>query len=219
MPSRKISSRHWTNVEVLLDRIANPKPVLEAIGFQLKASSQKAFLDQALGDIAWEERYPDQAEPFINIAGALSDLRKGTNIRKRRFDRRPALIDNGLLRNSQVVSFGSGPRAIYRQNMVTVSSKKKYAAAHQWGGVSTQNVTKTALNNLRIWLEKQGKQEGEEAKATWSKKLGFLKHISALSTTHVQRPFLGITDDDAKAITDLVVEFLTPEDEFLGPIT
>ena len=102
-------------------RLENPEPALRAVGALMVAASQLAFRQQRLGDIKWPERYPNQQEPFINIAGMLADLGQGSAIKERRFQRRPALIDRGQLRDS--ITFAATSKS------VRVGSSKDYAAA------------------------------------------------------------------------------------------
>ena len=81
-------------------RLEDPRPALERVGALMLAESQKSFDDQAYGPERWPERYEGQPEPFINVAGALSDVARDRQIKGRRFDRRPALVDVGILRGS-----------------------------------------------------------------------------------------------------------------------
>ena len=71
----------------LKERVDDVRPALKQMGAIMLATSQKAFADQAYGPERWPERYEGQPEPFISVAGALSDLIRDRQIKNRRFDR------------------------------------------------------------------------------------------------------------------------------------
>lgn len=173
-----------------------------ALGF---ASSQKAFEEQALGDISWPPRYPGMRDPFINIAGALQDFNEGRRAPKPvRFQDRPALVDEGQrggLWGS--ISFRTeGPKkAVW-------GSAKEYASLHQeQGSRSIQPVTETAKDGIRAWLygrsqrmrlrDRSGRKvEGPQSiqKRQYASKLAPLLSRLFWVTKIAWRPFLGITD-------------------------
>lgn len=163
----------------------------------MAAGSERAFLDQRFGSFAWPERYPNQSEPFINIAGAVSDFARGmSRPLSRRFDRRPALSDTGTLANSitsQLVGLDS----------VEVGTTVEYASIHQSGGVSIMKIDQATKKRMNKWLFTV---EGEPYRG---KMLILVQPNSTqLDTVVAQRPFVGITDEIE---TDLVAMI---EEEF-----
>ena len=187
----------------LLGRLKNPQPVLKTVGLLLVAQGQEAFKAQRFGAFKWAHRYKGSPGKYINAAGALADLAKGGNIKKRRTaDRVPALADTGLLRKSltsKTTSFSEkGAFAIeYGTNM-------PYAGMHQKGGYSRINVTSKMIDKLHKWLSKQNEPD------YWDR-FGSLFDGSG---THVwrtklhKRPFIGITDKYATQISSEVARVL-----------
>ena len=175
--------------------VNNPARLLKQIGVILVASSQKAFDDQKFGDIEWDERYPNQDEPKLNLAGALSDLNKGSAIKARRFVARPAGVDTGTLRRS--VAF----RVNETRDEVEVGSTVEYAGKFHGGGESTQAVTGTAR---RLFAREFGRSTGQRREAL--KRLSSVVKRDSLTTRSKARPFVGITDESAAKIDSLIRE-------------
>ena len=177
--------------------IADKRSILEQIGALMEAESQEAFARQRLGDIRWEPRYPNQGDPFINVAGAVSDFAKGaTEPRSRRYQRRPAAMDTGEMQNSV-------RSRVVDDESVEVGSNLKRAPFHQFGLVSTQEVTQEMKNAIaRFLLSDRGAQYRE--------KLSFLTlpNTNRLDTEIVARPFLGVTPELEEDIPVLVEEHL-----------
>lgn len=171
--------------------LIRPGKVLERIGAILEAGSQDAFLEQAFGDFRWPGRYPNQADPHINVAGALGDFAKGRSEPKsRRFDRRPALRDTGAL-------LGSIRSQVVSDEVVEVGSTLPYAAMHQFGGTSSIPIDKATKQRIVKWLLKPA---GEPHRGNLSP----LLTKDTLDTEVVQRPFLGVTDEMETDIHDTV---------------
>lgn len=175
--------------------VGNPVRLLKGIGAILVASSQKAFEDQKFGDIEWDERYPNQDEPKLNLAGALSDLNKGSGIKARRFVARPAGVDQGILRRS--VAF----RVSETRDEVEAGSTVEYAGKFHGGGESTQVVTDTAR---RLFAREFGRSTGQRREAL--KRLSSIVKGDSLTTRSKARPFVGITDESAAKIDSLIRE-------------
>lgn len=91
----------------------------------MESVSQRAFRDQALGDIKWPERYPNQDDPFVNVAALVNWTNEGGSILSRFFDRRPAIVGTGDLRNSMSATVSG--------STVEHGSKLPYAGIHQYG--------------------------------------------------------------------------------------
>ena len=194
-------------------KLEDPAPILRSIGAKLLADAQRAFRDQQLGEVSWPARYPSQEEPFINIAGALSDLERGPNVRPANFSRRPALMTTGNLARS----LSSASKAVSRPSKfsVEIGTTVPYAPIHQWGGESIQNVSETARKNLAKYSRRQrgAARRGKgirgvllAAKNEAIKKLGFLFSVDQLRTNVAQRPFLGVTDQAEDEIRQIIEE-------------
>lgn len=169
---------------------------LVQIGALLESQAQRAFQEQKLGDERWEPRYPNQSEPFMNIAGAVSDWNRGAKIKSRRFQRRPAGIDTGALRGSV--------RSEVVGDEVRAGSRLPYASQFQFGGISILKVTKSAKQEAaRFLLTAKGKQ--------FRDKLTFIlnPNLNQLDTELVPRPFLGITSETEEDIQSAVQESLS----------
>lgn len=146
----------------LRKKIENPSRLMKRLGKEIVAESQKAFRNQSLGEIQWDERYPNQTSPFINYAGALMDLGKGPSIKSRRFDRRPALIDTGMLLGSIAVDKQEKP------NVIRAGTTREGMAIHQWGGTTRMRITETMIANLEKLLE----ESKPKARAAYRWKFG-----------------------------------------------
>ncbi len=182
-----------TNVVALKRNLDNPAKVLKQIGAILVSRSQRTFRDQRLGTFRWPERYPGQKGARINVAGAARDLSKGGQIKKRRFQPRPALTDTGALKRSV------NSQAVLLEGKFTVSlgSALSYAAKHQFGGTSKLPVTETTKKNLAKFLKKKSNREKFAS-------LGFLFQRTELSTKINRRPFVGVTAQDQEDIVRIV---------------
>jgi phage gpG-like protein len=209
-------------LKLLVDRLGSADRPLKQIGIYLVNQAQDAFVRQGLGEIEWPERYPNQSEPFVNVAGLVSDFNSGKSEPKaNRFDRRPAAMESGTLAGSITFTvFG---------DHVSVGTNVPYAPLHQYGGKSRQPVTPEAKARLGKWFEKRGrKAKKERAKARTEttnplardvakpdplvEKLRFLLTTDELETEVVQRPFLGITDEVEREIRDVVEAWAVGEE-------
>lgn len=184
-------------------RLRNPAPAARMIGLLLVSESVKAFTDQRLGDVRWPERYPNQPEPFVNVAAVLEKANRGRKPRPGDFSRRPALLSTGTLQKS-VASQLRGP------GTVEVGSQVPYAAIHQFGGTSVQSVTATAKLTLRSWLYTPKGRLRKEA-APYAEKLSPLLSKDRHETSIFPRPFVGVTEEAGAKITDIVEHFVAEE--------
>ena len=175
----------------------NARPILERIGAIMEAGSQQAFDEQRFGSFAWPERYPNQSSPFISVAGALADFAEGKSEPKgRRFDRRPALRDRGIL-------IGSIRSRVVGTETVEVGSTVPYAATHQWGLISSQPVTKETKQRIAKWLLKP---KGAPFRSKMTPLLA--KNRTTWDTQVNQRPFLGVTaqmENDIQATVETMI--------------
>lgn len=214
-------------IQTLLQR---PERVLKQIGAVVLADAQKAFRDQALGEIRWAARYPRQSSPHVNIAGIVADFTAGRkNPPPRRFDNRPAGIDTGLTLRSLSPSKSISTSGY----VVTIKSSSPNAAKINSGGTSRQTITKVVKDLLNTWMKKERKAYNRKVKkglkdksilsgtATVKKaglrfgavqKLGFLFSKKVLVTNVGKRPFLGITDEGKKKILQILTgQFLATQ--------
>jgi phage gpG-like protein len=187
--------------------LANGKPLMKQIGILGVAASQKAFRMQALGDIKWPARYPNQAAPKFNIAGALMDWKSGRpNPKNNRFQDRPALFDTGAMKDKLSYTV-SGPLS------VKWGSPQTYAALHQEGGEVTIPYDDATAKRISEWLYKKAPQKGKmftgvlrtnkvkTGNVGWGMKTRaeYAKHVRPLINSRVweqniiARPFVGVT--------------------------
>lgn len=183
-------------------RLEDLRPALTQMGAIMLAASQKSFADQAYGPERWPERYEGQGDPFINVAGSLSDLLRDRKIKDRRFDRRPALVDTGMLRNS--LTFG-----VKGKRSVSVGTTDPKAPKHLFGQTSTQLVTDVARKRLTKEYRRLKRQGGTKFEAV--KKLGFLHTVGSLDTNIQQRVFLGFFPDLERDLAGIVEDHIAGE--------
>lgn len=208
--------------------LQNPRRLLKRIGLVLLARAQRAFSEQRLGDVPWLQRGPSQGEPYINVAGALTDLNEGGQIKERRFQRRPALVDTGTLRRS----LAEGESMSFPDKLtVAVGTTVPYAGVHQKGGQTDpipvtveakQALAKQLRTGRRRLAAAAGRaragiaaeslaaaieEAGVQAQRTQAiAKLAFLFEAEELTIDVPARPFLGITDEDQESINELIEE-------------
>lgn len=184
--------------------LADPARVMGVIGEIAVARSKRSFKDQTSPDgEPWPHRYPNQSADFLNIAGAIEDLRSGPRIKKRRYDRRPAGRDTGNLVNSITFTVNG--------TELMVGSNAPYAAKFHFGGSSTQSLGGAVRANLKTLLGRQRKRrrragrtrQGHMGAASQSEgrtieelRLGPLFGRTSWTTTSPPRPFVGLNDAD-----------------------
>ncbi len=188
----------FIDIDDLRDRLENLEPLLNSIGALLLETTETAFEEERFGDIRWPERYAGQADPFINIAGALADLSTGPRIKARRFDRRPALQDTGRLR-------GSFRFEVTADDTVTAGTTVDYAPTHHIPLISSQPVSAQAKENLKTVIRRDGK--GSKRRVLL--KLVFLLNEDTLETQVAWRPMVGTTDQTEADIRQLTLDFLS----------
>lgn len=124
--------------------VRNPLGILKAIGAVVVSYAKQCFERQAFGKDRWPERYPNQAEPFINVAGAVQDLAQGPSIKQRRFQRRPAGIDRGYSGGLA----GSITFRVVGEKILEVGSPMDHASTINRGGVSLMRISDVVRKNL-----------------------------------------------------------------------
>lgn len=126
---------------VLRKRLESTRPVLQGIGRVILDDVRNNFKQQKFDGRKWPARYPSlRGKTKINIAGVISDFKKGKIPGSKRFEGRPALKDTGALMRSFRISA--------EQNSVTVKSNVSYADVHQRGGDVSISITKPARKGL-----------------------------------------------------------------------
>lgn len=132
--------------------------IMRSMGLLLVSASNLAFVNQKWERTKWKGRM------IPNLPGILSDLAAARTPPARRFQGRPALIDNGDLRRSiSVRTVGT--------DHVTVGTVKPYAAALHFGKPSkTSPVTKLVQERLAEWISKN-----ESAGSKAAKRLAMLR--------------------------------------------
>jgi len=199
-------------IKALREQLKNPDAplisgngLMKQIGILGVAASQKAFRVQALGDIKWEPRYPNQKSPKFNIAGALMDWKSGrASPKNNRFQDRPALIDTGSMKDKLSYNV-SGPLA------VKWGSPQSYASLHQEGGEVSIPYDDATAKRIMEWLYKKPPQKKKMFTGvlrTNKVKTGlsgttnrndYAKHVRPLifnrvwEQTIIARPFVGVT--------------------------
>lgn len=195
-----------SRVEVLNRGLRDLAPAMKRIGILLVGRSKEAFTTQRRGGFAW----PGRAVP--NVPGILRDLERGTNIKARRFQDRPALKDTGALRRSiawkpmtdHTLVFGLPGAA---------DSIRAYGQRHQLGGTETIRVTATMRANLAKWLRRERKarakrtrlqQEGRTLSKADPNALGWLFNTPEVEITVPSRPFILVTALEREEINAIV---------------
>ena len=226
MPFNLDTASILKQIQLLRAQLKDPnKPLLSGktlmkwIGALGVASSQKAFREQALGDIKWEPRYPGQDPPKFNIAGALMDWKAGRKSPKPdRFQDRPALIDEGMRGGMQ----GSLTFEVTGPLSVSWGSGKPYAEKHQKGGATAIAYDDATRKRISEWLYKKPPQKRKATKGTLrtnkvnvgygrsTTRNEYAKHVAPLVNSNlwkqriIARPFVGVTDELAGDINSAV---------------
>lgn len=189
-----------------------PDRVLAAIGVHMVAGARKSFREQQAPDgTPWPERYPNQTDDlYLNVAGALQDLRTGTNIKKRRYDKRPAGVDTGELRRRLVYDV--------RGQELVVGADVPYARRVHFGGESSIPLDAQLIANLAQLLRSKRRSAKRKARrdGTLGVRGGAPLHAEELrlgpvigkyrsgertwTTTSEPRPFFGLSQRDEQRL-------------------
>ena len=180
-------------VDEMIAKIKNLEPVLKTIGKEMEIESHRAFLntEQKFGSFDWPPRYGGIPFPAkINYAGALQDLTDGPKVQNRRFDDRPALrSDTSSLMKS--INFQVMDKV--RVRVGPTGPPATYAAKHQWGLKSTQDIPDSAIDKLDKQIDKETNEERLDGLHALRARL--VRDGSVLTTEVQKRPFLGVTDE------------------------
>jgi len=188
--------------------LEDPEPLRKMLGALVVAQAQRAFREEAFDGEKWLERYPNQQDPVVNLAGVVADLSRGLDTPKpHRFERRPVGKDEGDLWQS--ISDRQTSVRTPGRYVVEVGSVVEHASRYQFGGVHSQPVSEGTKARIATFIE-------SPAGAPFWKKLFFLTRddVTELDTDLIPRPYLGITKAlKAKivAATETELEELKPE--------
>lgn len=180
--------------------LGSERGLMRRLGALMLATSQRAFVEQRLGEKTWPPRYPGMIPPIINIAGALMDFKAGRSAPKpNRFQDRPALIDEGMRGGL----WGSLTFQVTSPLSVDVGTTKEYAPIHMEGGESAISYDEGTKDRIRNWLFKErrkpgprgGKYTPRKNREGYIPKLGPLLHKNEHSQNILARPFLGFTPE------------------------
>lgn len=154
---REITVRVTGRDEVIRLRttLKDVESALESIGAVIAAQARKAFEDQRLGTVAWQERAPREPEPFLNVIPVLRKAAEGRTPTADDFQRRPALGGvNGQLAGS--IAFAVSRAA------VEIGTTLENAGLMQFGGKSTIPITDTTRATIARWLGVDGTRAPRE---------------------------------------------------------
>ena len=196
--------------------LAKPETLLKQFGALIVLRGQKAFKDQRRGSFAWKER----AAP--NVPGILSDIRRGANPPKRRFEPRPAVVDTGHLA-------GSIAARVTGAKTVEVGTVVPYASVQQFGGEVDIPIDMDLKTKIRAFLKKQERKaqdmarrafgpvgpgsvdpakaaSADAATAMWKKILGpYLNpKVTGITWNVTPRPFVLIDEQDFKDFRTII---------------
>lgn len=182
--------------------VANPVRTLKRIGAMVTSRTQQRFTTQEAPDgEPWEPRMNP------NIPGILSDLERGAKVKSRRFQDRPALIDNGDLRQSIAWRLEGS-------DTVVIGTVDPKASIQQFGGPRSIPVTPTMKDGLRGLLRTFRRKARRAANAAARgqaispgpdmSRLAFLLHRDTFEFNIIPRPFIGLSDQDEEDVFEII---------------
>ncbi len=175
-------------VEILGSKLEDRKRIaLVRIGAFLVIRAQTAFDEQQRGDFEWPER------SVPNIAGIVSDCERGGSIKERRFQERPAGIDNGILRASVAWD-------LVDESSVQVGVNLDYGSLIQFGGTVEIDVTQSTIDCIVEYLVDHPERDSATLRALIRKgPHTFIIEVPA-------RPFIAVTDDELADLRTIAQE-------------
>lgn len=178
-------------------------PILKAVGEAAVSRSQAAFEEQKFDGEEWPERYPNQVDPKINVAGALIDLNRGGGILPQRFDDRPAGIDSG--EGWQSIAWQQTGR-----DSVEVGSPFDYMSRLNFGGEGDPIPIGPEAREGFLKLVRQNRDFGQHvgwmlAKRKVGDKGEKVWAFDEYTANVAPRPFIGVSSDFEKDIAEIVV--------------
>jgi hypothetical protein len=155
------------------------KRLKDAIGLDAVSFSQDSFRNQGLYK---KGEWPARTVP--NVAGIWKDLNLGQQIKTRRLDPRPALVDTGVARNSIAYQWQGNEK-------MRLGTNRQYMKNQQLGLPSTQKKLNPEHFNAGItkFLRQNKKRLSDREYA----QIASLMAINELTVTPKKRRFLGYT--------------------------
>lgn len=136
-------------LKALKDQIDRPTFILTGVGALLVRTSQKAFREQRLGQARWKDRGETKMVP--NWPAVILDFARGKSAPpERRFEPRPVLTDNGMLRRS------FSWRIVARDTVEEGTVLPYGDALHAGKPTLTEVISKTVQQRLWAWMKKLG---------------------------------------------------------------
>lgn len=187
----RIASIDWgSRFQALGDALKSPRRALTQIGAIMSGRSRAAFKDQGRPAGTWAAR----AVP--NVPGILRDFHSGSpEPKQRRFDARPAVVDEGTL--ARAVTF-----EIVNDKRVEVGvhgPAGAYVDKQHFGG---ESATEPNTPEFKAWLWRWLKGPGQE----WKSALGYLLNKNRLGpeTWNVRaRPIFVLLPQDVVDIAEM----------------
>ncbi len=178
--------------------VQNPVRTLKRIGIMVTSRIQKRFVTQEGPD---GKTWAPRMNP--NIPGILMDLERGSTIKSRRFEDRPAVVDFGHLANSIT-------HRIESTDSVLIGTVKSYASAQQFGAERVIPITQVMKDGIAELLKsfrrksKRAANAGAPAPGQDPTRLAFLLRRDEFRFTIIPRPFVGISDEDHDDIIEII---------------
>jgi len=175
------------------------RPLLHRIGTFVVSEFMQRIQQQRIGDKPMEARGSSDQD-YANIAGIIRYLQRGQgspNIPSRYFERRPALVDTGRLRNSITYNIKGGTK-------IEVGPTVKYAKKQILGESETfPGAGKGGDRTVREGLKRYLKRNKDKRKA-----LGWLFSRDEVEIKPKARNFIEPTDDLQRDIQGIIETFL-----------
>lgn len=177
--------------------VENPVQTLKRIGALVTSRTQQRFVTQeSPEDGPWAPRMNP------NIPGIISDLERGAAVKGRRWQDRPALVDNGSLRQS--ISW-----RLEGTDTTVIGTVDPHASIQQFGGPRSIPVTPKVKDGIRGMLKKFRRKERRHWAAAPGfmedpTKLAFLLHTDTFEFKIIPRPFVGLSDQDEDDVLELI---------------
>ena len=178
--------------------IVDLRPLAEAIGRFLQERSRERFSEQSFDGDQW----PARSVP--NIAGIIRDLSRGrrpTQLPKRRFEGRPALVDTGSLKKS--IGYSVSDDA----TVVTVGSPLEYARKMQEGGEVRIPTPVDIQQGLRRVASGPQVKELDDPSAA-ARRLIAASRKDEYESEVPARPFIALDEQDIDDIMEMLEGFL-----------